>query len=124
VQKGTAAAETGVTGQAQGLTVGGGGGAAAVLPADFCCLDYANEVLGLIKKQWNQSSTVAGETTITFTIYRDGTLSDPIVSKSSGNSLLDIQSRAAVRQVKKLPPLPGAYTNNSLTIHLVFPYTR
>lgn len=124
VQKGTAAAETGVTGQSEGLTVGGGGGAAAVLPMNFCCLDYANEFLALIKKNWNTTASVAGETIITFTIYKDGTISDPIVSKSSGSMALDIQSKNAVRSTKKLPPLPAAYTNSSLTVHLVFPYAK
>jgi TonB family protein len=124
VQKGTSAAETGVTTQAPGITVGGGGGATTLLPVDFCCPEYARQFIGMINANWTRTATQPGETTITFTIYKDGTFSDPIVTKSSGNSLQDIQSRAAVRQTKKLPPLPPAYTNNSLTIHLVFPYVR
>ena len=78
----------------------------------------------MINANWKKDAPQTGETTITFTIYKDGTISDPIVSKSSGNSLLDIQSRAAVRQTKKLPPLPAAYPNASLTVQLVFPYVR
>lgn len=124
VQKGTAAAETGVSTQAPGITVGGGGGASTVLPLDFCCEEYARQFIAMINANWQRTADQPGETTITFTIYRDGTLSDPIVSKSSGNAALDIQSKNAVRATKKLPPLPAAYTNNSLTVHLVFPYVR
>jgi len=124
VRKGSTAVETGVIGQSQGITVGGGGGATTVLPMDFCCEEYAKQFIGMINANWNRTAPQAGETTITFTIYKDGTISDPIVSKSSGNSFLDIQSKNAVRATKKLPPLPAAYTNSSLTVHLVFPYVR
>lgn len=124
VTKGTAKADTGVTQAAPGLTVGGGGGTSALLPIDFCCPEYAQEFMAMIQKVWNKTASQAGETTISFTIYKDGTISDPIVSKSSGIALLDIQSRAAVRAAKKFPPLPAAYPNPSLTVHLVFPYIR
>ena len=123
VTKGTSAAETGVKTPAPGITVGGGGGAFTTL-VDFCCPEYANEFVAMINKNWDRNAPVAGETTITFTISKDGTLSDPIVTKSSGNALLDIQSRSAVRRTKKVSPLPAAYPNPSLTVHLVFPYIR
>ena len=123
VQKGSTAVETGVTGQSPGITVGGGGGAFTVL-VDFCCPEYANEFIAMINKNWTRTAPQPGETTIMFTIYKDGTISDPIVSKSSGNSFLDIQSKNAVRATKKLPPLPAAYPNSTLTVHLVFPYVR
>jgi TonB family protein len=124
VTKGTAAAETGVNAQSPGLTVGGGGGTSAMLPMNFCCPEYATQFMALIQQNWVRTASQPGETIITFTIYKDGTISDPIVSKSSGSSLLDIQSKNAVRATKKMPPLPAAYPNPSLTVHMVFPDVR
>ena len=124
VTKGTAKADTGVTQQSPGLTVGGGGGTSVLLPNDFCCPEYARQFMDMIHANWNKVASQPGETTITFTIYKDGTISDPIVTKSSGSRMQDIQSGAAVRQTKKLPPLPAAYPNASLTVQLVFPYVR
>jgi TonB family protein len=127
VRKGTSAAETGATGLSQGLTVGGGSGAAATLPVDFCCREWAQGALGLIEKNWNKTPPggAKGETVIKFTIQRDGSITDIVLVKESGSRLLDTNSLSAIRLAvlkEKFSGLPAAYTNESLTIHLTFTY--
>ena len=56
-------------------------------------------------------------------INRDGSFSRPEVEQSSGSALLDIFSRDAFNGLR-LPPLPKAYSEDKLTIHLKFPYVR
>ena len=124
VTPGTAVAATGATGQSTGISVGGGsGGTTAVLDANFCCKEYAQEVLRRIEARWPRNQQEIGETTILFEIRRDGSFTKPIVEKSSGSTMLDLASQAAFVDLR-LPPLPEQYTGQTLKIHLVFPYKR
>jgi periplasmic protein TonB len=127
IRKGTSAAETGSAGVNQGLTVGGGSGAQAMLPANFCCMEWAQGAVALIEKNWNKTPPggVKGDVIIKFTIHRDGSITDIELERASGSKLLDTNSLSAVRLAmikEKFPPIPPAYTNESLTIHLTFPY--
>jgi len=124
VTPGTAAAATGSTGQSAGLSVGGGaGGTTAVLDANFCCMEYAKEVLRRIETRWPKNQQEIGETTVMFEIRRDGSFTKPVVEKSSGSTMLDLASQAAFIDLRLLP-LPEQYTGQTLKIHLVFPYKR
>jgi TonB family protein len=122
IKPGTARVETGATGQGAGTTVGGSSGAAMALPVNFCCMPYANEMIRKVEERWVQRHPgPIGEATITFTIRRDGSLTDIAVAKSSGSTLLDLIAIGAIRTLK-LDALPAAYTNDTLTIHLKFPF--
>jgi outer membrane biosynthesis protein TonB len=125
VTPGTARAYTGSqSATATGLSVGGGAGVAeATFDPSFCCPDYVQEFLDRISARWNKVQPETGVTTIKFTINRDGTFSKPEVEKTSGSVLLDLESKRAFDGLK-LPPLPAAYKESSLTIHLKFPYVR
>jgi len=123
VTPGTAAAATGSTGQS-GISVGGGaGGTTAVLDANFCCMEYAKEVLRRIEARWPKNQQEIGETTVMFEIRRDGSFTKPVVEKSSGSTMLDLASQAAFVDLR-LQPLPEQYIGQTLKIHLVFPYKR
>lgn len=124
IQKGSAAAETGAVTPGQGLTVGGGAGGSYVkLDDDFCCPDYVSEVLRRISERWNKDQQQVGETILVFEIRRDGSFSRPEVEKSSGDRMLDLVSLGAFTSLR-LPPLPEKYKQDSLKIHLGFPYKR
>jgi TonB family protein len=124
VTKGVALAETGATGQGTGLTFGGGaGGASATLDSDFCCREYVEEMLRRIRANWKNVQPENGTTVIKFRVLRDGTISAPEVERSSGSAMLDLASRAAFSGLR-LPPLPEQYKEDTLTIHLTFPYQR
>jgi TonB family protein len=126
VQEGTAKAETRVRGQGfAGLSSGGGGGTAGVTvdAVNFCCPDYIVTMNELVKQNWNQKQGIAGVTTMTFTIRKDGRIEDVQVEKPSGFVALDNEARRAL-QIARLPPLPPRYPNPALTVHLEFEYVR
>jgi protein TonB len=123
--RGTAAAETGATGQSLGLSFGGGaGGTQTITLADFCCPAYVTVMLEQIRRGWANVQPDRGTTVMKYTILRDGTVTDISVEKSSGSSLLDRASRAALDLFRRdrARPLPPEYTGESLTIYLTFPY--
>ena len=59
-----------------------------------------------------------------FTIRRDGMLTNVEVEKTSGNPLLDLESRRAVLDTRQLPPLPDRVHRPTLTVYLTFDYKR
>jgi TonB family protein len=120
--EGNARADTQVRGQGFGLSSAGGGGGGVRLDVDFCCPEYIALMQDIIQRNWQQKQGVPGITTMQFTIQRDGTIRDVRVEKSSGFEILDTAARRAL--VAKLPPLPSAFTNPTLTVHMEFEYQR
>jgi len=120
---GSTVADTRVRGQGFGLSTGGGVGSGSSLDvADFCCPEYIATMLVRIRQAWNQSQGAAGQSMVKFTIQRDGTLSDTAIERPSGTTTLDIAALRAVLTTKALPPLPAAFPNPTLTVHLNFQY--
>jgi len=125
VRAGSAVAETGVRGQGFGLSTGGGAGSGSTLDvADFCCPDYLILMQDRIRSNWSQNVEVPGSTVVKFTIQRDGTLTDVSTERSSGYSSLDLNARRAIQILRQLPPLPPAFPNPTLTVHLNFQYLK
>lgn len=125
IRPGTAVAETGARGQGFGLSTGGGPGSGSTLDvADFCCPDYLALMTDKIKSNWNQQVEVPGTVVVVFTIQRDGRLTEPTVERSSGYSALDQAAQRAVMVTRQITPLPTAFTNPTLTVHLNFRYQR
>lgn len=122
--EGNAVAETGATGAAFGLTTGGGGTSGYLDVANFCCPEYLSTMIQLIQRNWNSKQQVAGDTQVKYTIQRDGRLTDIEVEKSSGYFALDQTAQRALIVTRQLPPLPPRFTENSLTVHLIFRYER
>ena len=127
----TGAARTDTGGQPipfGGLTrpAGASSAGAAVMTdyANFCCPDYLNQMVDLIKRNWNQDQGAAGQVYVKFTIQRDGSLGDVQVAKSSNISLLDLEAQRAVLKTRALPPLPREFTPNTLTVTVIFDYHR
>lgn len=107
-----------------GLTTGGGGtGGARVAVENFCCPTYLEQVVATIKRNWIDRQSVAGRNTLKFVVQRDGTITNIEVEESAGR-LLDIASERALRVTNKVQPLPAEFTPNTLTIYLVFEYSR
>jgi TonB family protein len=122
---GNAVAETGVRGQGFGLSTGGGGGSGSRLDvADFCCPEYIVTMVERIRGNWNARAGALGEAIVVFTIERDGRLTNVALERSSNNPVLDLNAQKALYATKQLPPLPGAFPNPTLTVHLNFQYTR
>ena len=122
---GNARAETPVIrGQGFGLSSAGGvGGPVQLDVANFCCPDYLAQLVTSIQRSWDQNQGVVGSTTVRFTIARDGTIQAAQVETPSGFVALDNSALRAV-QITRLAPLPAAFQNPTLTVHLRFDYQR
>ena len=92
--------------------------------ANFCCPDYIETMNRQIRSNWDQQIGVAGQTVVKFTIRRDGMLTNVEVEKTSGNPLLDLESRKAVLTTKQLQALPAQFDRQTLTVYLTFDYKR
>jgi len=107
-----------------GLTTGGGGtGGARVDVPNFCCQAYLNQVVSTIKRNWKNEQQLRGQNTVKFVIQRDGTITNVQVDESGGQ-LLDIASQRALLYTRRVQPLPAEFTPPTLTVYLVFEYSR
>jgi TonB family protein len=127
VQTGAARVDTG--GQPVpfgGLSTSGGGGTGGVRlnVENFCCPQYIETMVQQVRRNWNQNQGATGQNTVRFTIRRDGMLTNVEVDETSKNPLLDLESRRAVLNTQRLPPLPAQFTPPTLTVYLVFEYQR
>ena len=122
---GNARAETSVKrGQGFGLSsAGGAGGPVQVDVTDFCCPEYLSQLVSLVYRSWDQNQGVVGSTIVRFVITRDGAIQSPQVEKPSGFIALDNSAMRAV-QLARLPPLPAAFSNPTLTVHMRFDYQQ
>ena len=124
-REGSSRAETGARGLGFGLSTSGGVGSGSTLDVDnFCCPDYVAQMVEQIRANWDGRAEVAGLVIVKYTIQRDGTISEPSVEKSSGYTALDITALRAVGATRKLLPLPAAFPNPTLGVHLHFDYRR
>jgi len=125
VRKGSAvSAESTARGQGFGLSSGGGGTGSFLDTADFCCPEYIAMMLDRIRSQWDPRQQAVGTAMVKYTIQRDGTITGVVVEKSSGYPTLDFMSQRAVQATRQLQPLPAAFTEPLLTVHLAFNYER
>jgi protein TonB len=120
----TAPSPTRVRGQGFGLSTSGGGGLGGVQveASNFCCPDYLTLMVATIKTKWNSQQSVVGTTGMKFTIMRDGRITAVQIEKPSGFAVLDNESQHALLATERLQPLPPAYPNQTLTVHLLFDY--
>lgn len=125
VREGSSVVETGARGQGFGLQSGGGFGSGSYLDvANFCCPEYLSTMLELIRRNWDDRQQAAGTTVMKYTIQRNGAITDVSVEKPSGYPALDFMAQRSLLLTRQLPPLPSAFSEASLTVHLVFTYRR
>jgi TonB family protein len=124
-KSGTARVETGAqSSNTFGLATGGGGaGAAYTDVANFCCPEYLETMVQLVQRNWQQNQGVDGTVVVKFTIRRDGLMQDVEIEQQS-TPFLNLAAQRAIVSTRQLPALPAAYTNDHLTVHLVFQFKR
>jgi TonB family protein len=123
VSPGSTVADTGIRGQGFGLSTGGGAGSGSSLDvADFCCPEYIAIMVTRIRSAWSQNQGAKGTALVKFTIQRDGSLTNVELERSSGTTPLDFAAMRAVLTTRTLPPLPDAFPNPTLPVHLNFEY--
>ena len=71
---------------------------------------------------WTQQAEVRGSSIVKYTLQRDGRITEVSVERSSGYAALDNAARRAIELTRQITPLPAAYPNPTLTIHLTFQY--
>ncbi len=125
VREGSAVVETGARGQGFGLSTSGGTGSGSTLDvADFCCPDYLALMVERIRTNWDARAEINGLAIVKFSIARDGTITGAELEQKTGYAALDINALRAVVGTRQLPPLPPAYPNPTLGVHLHFDYKR
>jgi TonB family protein len=123
--RGDARIDTGLKTTGFGLSTGGGGGTSGYLEVqNFCCPDYLATMIQLIQRNWNGRQATPGATLMKFTIQRDGRLTNVELERSSGYFALDQTAQRSLLVTRQLPPLPGAFPEPTLTVHLTFQYER
>ena len=124
-QAGNTPVETGAKGVGFGLSSGGGGGAGGYLDVqNFCCPEYLEDMVERIRSRWNQQQQATGSVLMKYTILRNGTITGIEVERPSNFPALDIESQRALTYAQKLAPLPFAFPDDRLTVHLMFQYER
>ena len=96
-------------------------GPASVLGERFGA--YVSLMRSAIASKWNTADVRAlptQKTAVTFTIARNGAVTDVKVSQRSGNLLLDTSAQRAVLDANPLPPLPREFTRSEATVELWF----
>jgi TonB family protein len=99
----------------------GTSGVASLEGGDFPYTMYLANMNRLIGTHWFRPQ-ITGDltTTISFTIHRDGSITDAKIEQSSGNGTADRAALRAVLESSPLPPLPFGYNGTYLGVHLVF----
>jgi periplasmic protein TonB len=124
-ETGTSSTETRVRGQGFGLSSSGGtGGAVQLDVTNFCCPEYIEQMINAIHRNWAQNQGSVGTVMVKFTIQRNGVIDQVQVERASGIAALDIASQRALLVTKQLPPLPQAFPNPTLGVHMRFEYQR
>jgi TonB family protein len=105
--------------------VGGGmRGQVAVDANNFEFAYYLQQVRVLISRNWTpQPGLPAGtRAEVYFRVSRDGSITSPLVERSSGNEYFDQSAQRAVVVTGHLPPLPLGWAGADLGIHFGFEY--
>jgi TonB family protein len=121
ISQGNSLVETGAKGLGVGLSSGGIGGIQT--DADFCCREYLSEMMSAIAAVWQEKQGITADTTLDFTVEKNGTVTDVKVRQPSGYVQLDLAAQRALANVR-LFPLPDKFPGQRLLISLKFPYIR
>lgn len=96
-------------------------GPASVLGSRFGA--YVDLMRQRISQHWSTSDVHAGPSQkcgVSFTIARNGAVSNVQISQSSGNYLLDTSAKRAILDSNPLPALPAQYNGSSVPVELWF----
>jgi protein TonB len=96
-------------------------GPASVLGTQFGA--YAELLRDRVAQHWNTASVhslPAQKCAVSFTLARNGTVTNVQVSQPSGDYLLDTSAKRAVIDANPLPPLPAEFPRNDATVELWF----
>lgn len=104
---------------------GGMRGQVAIDASNFEFAYYLQQVRVLIARNWTPQPGLPQGTRaeVYFRVSRDGSITAPVVERSSGNEYFDQAATRAVLVTGHLPPLPLGWAGSSLGIHFGFEYS-
>jgi protein TonB len=106
-------------GAAAGLALGAS--VAGLDNPDFTYGYYVDQMLAMIQANWVRPMVGSGvEATIYYRIARNGRLTEVRIANSSGINSFDLAALRAVQATNPLPPLPRAFRDSWLGVHLIF----
>jgi TonB family protein len=86
---------------------------------------YLDNVTRKISRYWNPpSGNSALSVLVSFTIHRDGSISDPIISKGSGDGSLDNLALRAIKLAAPFGTLPPGFSSDNLELTCTLIPTR
>jgi TonB family protein len=101
-------------------------GSIAVDASDFPFTYYLRLIQSKIGERWAppRAAAAGGERAVVlFEIQRDGQVArEPLLERSSGNSLYDQSALRAVTEASPFPPLPPEFRASSLRVHFGFEF--
>lgn len=99
----------------------GTSGVVGIEGGDFPYTMYLTNMNRMIGTHWFRPQITGDLTTkISFTINRDGSITDAKIEQSSGNGTADRAALRAVLESSPLPTLPFGYNGTYLGVHLIF----
>lgn len=88
---------------------------------DFTYGYYVDQMLSMIQRNWVRPMVGSGvEVTVYYRIARDGRITESRIARSSGINSFDLAALRAVQSSAPLPPLPRAFRDSWLGVHLIF----
>lgn len=108
-----------------GLGIEGGSGTAGFDDAAFRYAYYRVRMRNILRSQWSKPIYPPGpkqvyRSTVHFVIARDGTILDLELVESSGYRQLDLSALRAVRDTRRMPPLPLQYDRDRVGVTFIF----
>jgi TonB family protein len=90
---------------------------------------YADLIVARVASKWNKpgiDARISGipRVTVSFTLHRDGGVSDVKITQRSGVSALDASGQRAILDAAPLPPFPPGLNRNEVGIDFVFELSR
>ncbi|HXB73314.1 MAG TPA: energy transducer TonB [Candidatus Acidoferrales bacterium] len=108
---------------------GGGVGVGNNSPFGTMYGEYANRLRDQVARNWRtsdipQQTANAPRAAITFTLHRDGSVTNARITGRSGNAALDYSAQRAILDAAPFPPLPAGFPKNDPEIEFLFELKR
>jgi periplasmic protein TonB len=90
---------------------------------------YVDVIKRTVAQNWysqlaDPKASMGHSVIVTFTVHRDGSVSDPRIAQGSGVPSLDLSAIQAVERVNAFGPLPAGYVGSSVSVAYTFTYDQ
>jgi len=90
---------------------------------------YVDKIQQMVSRNWftqeiDNRTPYGSQVNVTFTIARDGTVSNIHVSAASSSPTLNMTATQAVQRVESFGPLPNQYTGSNVSVEYTFTYDQ